>query len=126
MQLDKRITYSLSYIFSLIGGILLLITNKENNIETKYVAVQSIMLGIIGLIARVAFSMLWWVPIIGIVFNIAYWVFGIVLFIVICVSAYKAFNGYHYKIPYLSDFISNYTKFTIPDDGKIVMDTDIQ
>jgi uncharacterized membrane protein len=82
---DDKLWSLLSFLFPVIGLVVLLIDEKKNRPFIKYNAVQALMLGVIS--AVLAFALV----------GFALWVYSIYLGV-------KAYNGETVTIPVLTDF----------------------
>ena len=103
--LPSNIGAALSIFFLLVGGIVFLLVEKKDSL-TKFWAMQSILLGAVWLVVRIAFwmvgailyhvflplSLLWWL--LATLVNLCFLVIWIV-----CI--YQAFNGRRWEIPFL-------------------------
>ena len=87
---DDKLWAALSYVFPVIGVIVLLMEDKKSRPFIKFHAVQSIVATVVlSILATVTFGC------------------GSVLFLVMFWWAYQAYQGVDVKIPMISDFIRN-------------------
>lgn len=87
---DDKLWAALSYVFPVIGIIVLLMEDKKSRPFIKFHAVQSIVATVVlSILATVTFGC------------------GSVLFLVMFWWAYQAYQGQDVKIPMISDFIRN-------------------
>ena len=103
--LPSNIGAALSIFFLLVGGVVFLLVEKKDSL-TKFWAMQSIILGAVWLVVRLAFlmvgailyhiflplSLLWWL--LATLVNL-----GFLAVWIICI--YQAFNGKRWEIPFL-------------------------
>ena len=89
---DDKLWALLSYLFPIIGLILLFIDEKKNRPFIKYHAVHAVALAVVQMILTVL--------VVGICTSIFYLIYLIVLGI-------KAYKGEYITIPWLTDFIKN-------------------
>jgi uncharacterized membrane protein len=82
---DDKLWSLVSYIFPIIGLVLLLIDDKKNRPFIRYNAIQSLMLGAISLVLTFAFV------------GFLLWIYSIYL-------GLKSYNGETVTIPLLTDF----------------------
>ncbi len=87
---DDKLWAALSYVFPVIGVIVLLMEDKKSRPFIKFHAVQSIVATVVlSILATVTFGC------------------GSVLFLIMFWWAYQAYQGVDVKIPMISDFIRN-------------------
>jgi uncharacterized membrane protein len=87
---DDKLWAALSYVFPVIGVIVLFMEDKKSRPFIKFHAVQSIVATVVlSILATVTFGC------------------GSVLFLVMFWWAYQAYQGQDVKIPMVSDFIRN-------------------
>jgi uncharacterized membrane protein len=87
---DDKLWAALSYVFPVIGIIVLLMEDKKSRPFIKFHAVQAIVATVVlSILATVTFGC------------------GSVLFLVMFWWAYQAYQGLDVKIPMVSDFIRN-------------------
>ena len=103
--LPSNIGAALSVFFVLVGGIVFLVVEKKDPV-TRFWAMQSVILGVVWVVVRIAFAMvgailyhifvplswLWWLValLVSLVF-VAVWI----------VSIFQAFSGKRWEIPFL-------------------------
>ena len=97
--LDENIAGLLCYVLGWISGIVLLLLERENKF-VRFHAVQSIVtFGGITIIT-IALSILGFIPFLGVVFDIANWIIGVLAFVLWIVLMVKAYQGTKYKLPW--------------------------
>jgi uncharacterized membrane protein len=86
---DDKLWALLSYIFSpLVGIIMLLIEDKKNRPFIKYNAVVSIVVGVLAIVLS------------SVCIGVLVWIYGIYLGI-------KSYQGEWVEVPFISDFVRN-------------------
>jgi uncharacterized membrane protein len=101
--LDPKLSGVLAYLFWIVGGILFLATEKQNQL-VRFHAAQSVVVAIAEIILWVAFLVLSSLPFIGVLFGILslfFWLFTLLLALFLM---YKAYNLERYKLPFLGDY----------------------
>jgi uncharacterized membrane protein len=104
--LQPNVAAGLAAFFLLIGGLVILL-GKPAQQWVRFVAVQSIVFGVVVLVFNIAFgilaSILLFVPGAWTVLLIVWWVFRIAVLIGWLVTTVKAFQGSAYRLPVLGD-----------------------
>jgi|WetSurMetagenome_2_1015567.scaffolds.fasta_scaffold204669_2 uncharacterized membrane protein len=94
--LPQNIVALLSYVVGWITGIIFLLLEPDNKF-VRFHAIQSIIVfGFITVLSAIWGYFLGWVPILGILINIAIWGLTFALWIVLM---FKAYQGDRYKLP---------------------------
>lgn len=90
--LDENVAGLLCYVLWWVSGLVFVLIEQENKF-VRFHAMQSIY--VFGTIT-VAGIVLGWIPVIGVVFSVLLWLFGVALWIVLMVKAYQ---GVEFKLP---------------------------
>ena len=90
--LDENVAGLLCYVLWWVSGLVFVLIEQENKF-VRFHAMQSIY--VFGAIT-VAGIVLGWIPVIGVVFSVLLWLFGVALWIVLMVKAYQ---GVEFKLP---------------------------
>ena len=100
--MDEKTASWFAYILSIISAIILLATEKANKTIRTH-AWQSLILGCVYIVAAVVLRILMFIPILGYLFLVIYWLLhaGFVVISVICII--KAAQGEMFKIPVIYD-----------------------
>lgn len=93
-NLESLLCYALGWI----SGIVFLLMEKENEL-VRFHALQSLVT--FGALHLASFVVLF-IPILGILLSLLLWPFGLVLWIILMIKAYK---GERYKLPVVGDFV---------------------
>jgi uncharacterized membrane protein len=100
--LDPKLSGVLAYLFWIVGGILFLVTEKQNQL-VRFHAAQSIVLGLAEIVLWVIVSILGSIPVLGFVF----WLLGLLLWLAIIALRlflmYKAYMLERFKLPLIGD-----------------------
>ena len=100
--LDENIAALLSYLFSIISGIIFLVIEKENRF-IRFHAMQSIFTFIFFLALNIVLG---FIPIIGWIIALFVGPFAFVLSIFLMVQAYK---GKSFKLPFIGDLAEKHS-----------------
>ena len=101
--LAENVAGLLCYVLGWVSGIVFLIIEPENKF-VRFHAVQSIVtFGVITAIS-IVLSILGLIPFIGVVFDIANGIIGLLAFVLWIVLMVKAYQGTMYKLPWTGDF----------------------
>ena len=101
--LDPKLSGVLAYLFWIVGGILFLATEKQNQL-VRFHAAQSVVLAIAEIVVWVALLILMNIPVLGIVFGILGVVFWLLALLVALFLMYKAYMLERYKLPLLGNY----------------------
>lgn len=102
MQKEKgNIMCIFAYILSWLSGIIVYITEGQNDKRLKFHALQAIFLGIT---ATVLSFILFFIPYLGPFLAFLIWVYGMYI-------AVKAYNGVDIKAPVLGDYAAKYSEY---------------
>jgi uncharacterized membrane protein len=108
--LQPNIACLLAYLFSLVGGLVILAIEKQNRF-VRYNALQAFCLGIIIFAINIIFTILGFTPLwfITVWFSWLFWLAYVGLMIYLIV---QSMNGKLVKLPVLQDFVEkNYMTF---------------
>jgi uncharacterized membrane protein len=123
LGLDNNVGALICYLGNLVCGlgviysIIVLVTDKSNKLP-RFHAMQSILLFVVNLIVilpayliAMAFFLIGSTitSLIGSLLWLVIFVVGIGLFVLMIISAVKAFNGEVYKIPFIGNFADNWS-----------------
>ena len=101
--LTENVAGLLCYVLGWVSGIVFILIERESKF-VRFHAIQSIVtFGSITLVS-IALSIIGSIPYLGVVFNIANWMLGILAFVLWIVLMVKAFQGTRYKLPWAGDF----------------------
>ncbi len=101
--LDPKLSGVLAYLFWIVGGILFLATEKQNQV-VRFHAAQSVVLAVAEIVVWVALMILANIPVLGLLFGILgifFWLFALLLALFLM---YKAYNLERYRLPLLGDY----------------------
>ncbi len=101
--LSENVAGLLCYVLGWMSGLVLLLIEEENKF-VRFHAVQSIVTFGSITIVSVALSILGLIPYLGVVFNIANGIIGVLAFVLWIVLMVKAVQGTKYKLPWVGDF----------------------
>lgn len=109
--LDPKVAVLLAYLFSWLGGLIILLLEKENKF-VKWNALQALILGIIEVVAIVVISViLGLIPYIGwFFFSWLGWVIAAAAWILAIVAIVMAFQGKTFRIPGIASLADKYFK----------------
>jgi len=109
--LDPKVAVLLAYIFSWLGGLIILLLEKENKF-VKWNALQALILGIIEVAAIIVVSViLGLIPYIGwFFFSWLGWVIAAAAWILAIVAIVMAFQGKTFRIPGIAGLADKYFK----------------
>ncbi len=103
MQKEKgNIMYIFTYILTWISGIIVYITEGQNNKRLKFHTLQAIFLGVTAMILDL---ILFFIPYLGPLLFFLIWVYGMYI-------AVKAYNGEDIKAPVLGDYAAKYSEYS--------------
>ena len=101
--LSENVAGLLCYVLGWISGLVLLLIEQENKF-VRFHAVQSIVTFGSITIVSIALSISGLIPYLGVVFNIANGIIGVLAFVLWIVLMVKAVQGTKYKLPWVGDF----------------------
>ena len=113
--MEPKIAVLLAYLFSWLGGLIILLIEKENKF-VKWNALQALILGICEFIIMIVF---FWIlsPIfawifwpVSVIFSVIGWLCSIPLFVVAIICIVKGFQGKTFRIPGISGLTDKYFK----------------
>ena len=109
--MEPKIACLIAYLFSWLGGLIILLIEKENKF-VKFHALQALILGIVEIICFIGISViLGLIPYVGwFLFSWLGWVLGGVCYIFAIIAIIKSFNGERYYIPFLRKLVDKYNK----------------
>ncbi len=100
--LDENVAGLLCYVLGWVSGLVFILIENENKF-VRFHAMQSIVtFGSITVIS-IVLSILGLIPFLGVVFDIANWIIGLLAFVLWIVLMVKAFQGAKYKLPVAGD-----------------------
>lgn len=102
-KINENAASSLAYLAGFVSGIIVLVIEKENPV-VRFHALQSIYFSLVFLIVFSSSSL---VPVIGWIFGAVLAPIGLVMWIILMLSA---FNGKKIKIMYIGGFVEKYLK----------------
>jgi len=101
--LDENVAGLLCYVLGWVSGLVFILIEQENKF-VRFHAMQSIVtFGSITIVA-IALSILGLIPYLGVVFDIANGIIGLLAFVLWIVLMVKAVQGTKYKLPWVGDF----------------------
>ena len=101
--LDPKLSGVLAYLFWIVGGILFLVTEKENQL-VRFHAAQSVVFSAVGIVVWIVLTVLTNIPVLGLLFWIVSIVFWLLMLVVWLFLMYKAYQLERYKLPVLGDY----------------------
>ena len=101
--LTENVAGLLCYALGWISGLVFLLIEQENKF-VRFHAVQSIVTFGSVTIISIALSILGFIPFLGVFFDIANWMIGVLAFVLWIVLMVKAVQGTKYKLPLAGDF----------------------
>ena len=98
--MDPKVANLIAYLFSWLGGLIVWLIEKENRF-VKWNALQALILGAIGFLSMIVFSViLIWIPIIGpFLFSWLGWLIWGVAWIMAIICIVMGFQGKTFRIP---------------------------
>lgn len=103
---DDKILFIVAYIIPLLTGILVLILNKDKDKRLRLHSFQAIFLGIVFVILWVLFSVLFFIPFLGVIGSLIWfllWLYGLYV-------GFEGYNGRDIVIPVITDYAKRYSK----------------
>ncbi len=109
--LEPKIAVLLSYLFSIVGGLIFWLIEKENKF-VKWNALQALILGIVEVAGVIVFSaILGWIPFIGwYFFSWLGWVVWAAAWILGIIAIVMGFQGKTFRIPGIASLTDKYFK----------------
>ena len=109
--LDAKVAVLLAYLFSWLGGLIFFLIEKENRF-VKWNALQALILGAIGFLSMIVFSViLIWIPIIGpLFFSWLGWLIWGVAWVLAIICIVMGFQGKSFRIPGVCKLTDKYFK----------------
>jgi len=109
--MEPKIACLLAYLFSWLGGLIILLIEKENKF-VKFHALQALILGIVEVICFIVISViLGMIPYVGwFLFSWLGWVLGAVCYVFAIIAIIKSFQGEKYYIPFLRGLVNKFNK----------------
>ena len=107
--LTENVAGLLCYVLGWISGIVFLLIEQENKF-VRFHAIQSIVTFGSITIVSIALSILGSIPYLGVVFNVANVIIGILAFVLWIVLIVKASQGIKYKLPWAGEYAENINK----------------
>mgnify|MGYP001626177055 CR=1 FL=1 len=102
MSKDKgNIVYIFIYLLSWLSGIIVFVTEGQNDKRMKFHSLQAIFLGIVAIVLDLV---LFFVPFLGPVLAFIIWVYGMYI-------AVKAYEGEDIKVPVIADYAIKYSNY---------------
>jgi len=109
--MDPKVANLIAYLFSWLGGLIVWLIEKENRF-VKWNALQALILGAIGFLSMIVFSViLIWIPIIGpFLFSWLGWLIWGVAWIMAIICIVMGFQGKTFRIPGVSKLADKWFK----------------
>ena len=101
--LAENVAGLLCYVLGWISGLVFLLIEQENKF-VRFHAIQSIVTFGSITVVSIALSILGLIPFLGVVFDIANIIIGVLAFVLWIVLMVKAVQGTRYKLPWAGDF----------------------
>ena len=101
--LTENVAGLLCYILGWVSGVIFILIEQENKF-VRFHAIQSIVIFGSITVVSIALSILGSIPYLGVVFNIANGIIGLLAFVLWIVLMVKAAQGTKYKLPWAGDF----------------------
>lgn len=112
--MQKNIKFGLAYVFSIVGGLILVLGFGEDK-EHKYVGMQAIAMWALSMCINILPFICGFLPVIKSVIWVVSPILNIAWFVIWLILCISAFQGKHKKIPYLSDLVAQQAGFTVTD-----------
>ncbi|MGC8483882.1 MAG: DUF4870 domain-containing protein [Thermodesulfobium sp.] len=93
--------YIFTYLLSWLSGIIVFVTEGQNDKRMKFHSLQAIFLGIVAIVLDFVF---FFVPFLGPVLAFIIWVYGMYI-------AVKAYEGEDIKVPVIADYAIKYSNY---------------
>ncbi len=103
MGLTENVAGLLCYVLAWVSGLVFLLIEGENKF-VRFHAIQSIVTFGGITVVSIALSIIGLIPYLGVVFDIANWILGVLAFVLWIVLMVKAYQGTKYKLPWAGDF----------------------
>ncbi len=100
--LTENVAGLLCYVLGWVSGLVFLLIEQENKF-VRFHAVQSIVTFGSITVVSIALSIIGLIPYLGVVFDIANWILGVLAFVLWIVLMVKAVQGTKYKLPWAGD-----------------------
>lgn len=97
LGVEENIEALLCYVLGWVSGLIFLLLEKDNKF-VRFHALQSLATFLVLFVGATILSL---IPILGILINLVLWPFGLVLWIILMIKAYK---GEKFKLPIVGDF----------------------
>jgi len=112
--MEPKIACLLAYLFSWLGGLIILLIEKENKF-VRFHALQALILGILEMAIIIVFMWILGIPLmlvygIGIIFTVIGWIAVVICYIFAIIAIIKSFNGERYYIPFLRKVVDKFNK----------------
>jgi len=107
--MEPKIAVLLAYLFSWLGGLIILLIEKENRF-VKWNALQALILGIVEAIIVILMIIFGWIPFIGWLFVVIGWLALVAILVAVIIAIVKAFSGETFRIPGISSLTDKYFK----------------
>jgi len=106
--LTENVAGLLCYVLGWVSGIVFLLIEQENKF-VRFHAIQSIVTFGSITVVSIALSVMGLIPFLGVVFNIANWIIGVLAFVLWIVLIVKAYRGTKYKLPWAGKFAERWS-----------------
>ncbi len=98
LGMDENLAALLTYVFSLVGGVIFFAVEKESKF-VKFHAMQSIILGLAWIALWVVSAIVGFIPFIGVIFGLLTGLVGFGYFILSIILMIKAYQGEWFELP---------------------------
>ena len=113
--LSENVAGLLCYVLGWVSGVIFILIEQENKF-VRFHAMQSIATFGSIMIVSIALSILGLIPFLGVVFDIANGIIGLLAFVLWIVLMVKAYQGTKYKLPWAGDFAEKRSGYDIAGD----------
>ncbi len=101
--MEQKVRGLLAYLFGWVGGLVILLSLKDNNDQTKFNACQSIVISAGGCILAIILKFIPYVGFIGRIITI-------LMYVLLIIGMIKAYKEENYELPVISDLTRNIFK----------------
>ena len=102
-KMEQKVRGLLAYLFGWIGGLIVLLSFKDNDDRTKFNACQSIVISAIGMVCSFVIGL---IPYVGFVGSLI----SVLVFVLQIIGMVKAYKEEEYELPVISDLTRNIFK----------------
>ncbi len=96
-----NILYIFTYLFSWLSGLVIFVTEGQNNKRMKFHSLQAIFLGITAVVVNIV---LFFIPFLGSFLAFLIWLYGMYV-------AIEAYEGKDVNVPLIGDYATKYSNY---------------